>query len=57
VLPQTGEVIMRADGIGSKNDIEFRSYRKYSADTSITFDDTDDKPGAEEPKPEQSPKP
>jgi hypothetical protein len=57
LLPQTGEVIMRADGIGSKNDIEFRSYRKYSADTSITFDDTDDKPGAEEPKPEQSPKP
>ncbi len=52
VLPQTGEVIMRADGIGTKNDISFRSYRKYSADTTITFDDADvtAAPGAEKPE-------
>ena len=46
LLPQSGEVIMRADGIGSKNNIEFRTYRKYSADTSITFDDKDEEPPA-----------
>ena len=33
---------MQAQGIGSRNEIEFRSYRKYSADTSITFDDPGD---------------
>ena len=43
LLPVRGEIVMRAQGVGSKNNIEFRSYRKYSADTSITFDDTDDK--------------
>jgi hypothetical protein len=43
LLPVNGTVIMRADGVGSKNEIDFRSYRKYSADTSISFDDSDDK--------------
>ena len=43
LLPVNGTVIMRADGVGSKNEINFRSYRRYSADTSITFDDSDDK--------------
>jgi hypothetical protein len=43
LLPVNGQIVMRAEGVGSKNEIEFRSYRKYSADTSITFDDTDDK--------------
>jgi hypothetical protein len=41
LLPVSGEVIMKADGIGTKNEIAFRSYRKYSADTTITFDDAD----------------
>lgn len=52
LLPVSGTVIMRSDGVGSKNDIDFRSYRKYSADTSITFDDTgdDDKDSAPPPK-------
>lgn len=52
LLPVNGTVIMRADGMGSKNEIDFRSYRKYSADTSITFDDTgdDDKDAAPPPK-------
>jgi hypothetical protein len=42
LLPLKSEVIMRADGIGTRNDIEFRSYKKYSADATITFDDSDD---------------
>jgi hypothetical protein len=44
LLPLTSEVIMREGRIGSKNDIEFRRYQKYNADTSIKFDDTDDPP-------------
>jgi hypothetical protein len=51
LLPLTGQLIMRAEGVGTKNDIEFRSYRKYSADTSITFDDKDE-PAAPEQKPD-----
>jgi hypothetical protein len=43
LLPSAGEIVMRAEGVGSKNEIDFRMYRKYSADTSITFDDSDDK--------------
>jgi hypothetical protein len=42
LLPVNGTVIMRADGVGSKNEIDFRSYKKYSADTSIKFDDAAD---------------
>jgi len=53
LLPQGGTIVMRADGVGSKNEIEFRSYRKYSADTSITFDDSDD--GQAKPDPNQKP--
>ena len=44
LLPVNGTVIMRADGIGNKNEIDFRSYRKYSADATITFDDSDKDP-------------
>lgn len=43
LLPASGEIVMRTQGTGNKNEIEFRSYKKYSADTSITFDDADDK--------------
>jgi hypothetical protein len=43
LLPQAGEIVMRTEGIGRRNELEFRSYRKYSADTSITFDDAEDK--------------
>lgn len=50
-LPLSSEVIMRAEGVGTKNDIDFRSYRKYSADTSIKFDAADDDPPADEKKP------
>jgi hypothetical protein len=52
LLPVNGTVIMRVAGVGSKNEIDFRSYKKYSADTSITFDssDIDDKSQPEPPK-------
>jgi hypothetical protein len=58
LLPLGGTIVMRADGVGSKNEIEFRSYRKYSADTSITFDDKDDPPAPSDQNPDaQIPKP
>ena len=41
LLPQTGTVISRVQGVGNKNEIEFRSYKKYSADATITFSDVD----------------
>jgi hypothetical protein len=62
LLPVSGQVIMKADGTGTKNEIEFRSYRKYSADTSITFDDADadtptkDTPGKDTPAKDTPPK-
>jgi hypothetical protein len=42
LLPWKSSVLMRHDRMADKNDIEFRGYRKYSADTSIKFDDVDD---------------
>lgn len=42
LLPQNGTAISRVQSVGSKNEIDFRGYKKYSADTSITFSDTDD---------------
>ena len=44
MLPVSAEVIMRSDRIANRNEIEFRAYRKYSADTSIKFDDIDEEP-------------
>jgi len=41
LLPQSGTVISRTQGVGNKNEIDFRSYKKYSADATITFSDTD----------------
>jgi len=43
LLPATSSVQSRALNMGSRNEIQFRNYRKYAADTSITFDDVDDK--------------
>jgi hypothetical protein len=42
LLPAVSRVQMRNGRYASKNDIEFRGYKKYSADTSITFDDAED---------------
>jgi hypothetical protein len=39
LLPVNSDVTMRTGRIGSRNEIEFRKYQKYSADTSITFGD------------------
>ncbi len=41
LLPSTSTVLMRDGQVGSRNDIRWRSYRKYSADTTLTFDDSD----------------
>ncbi|MDP9052916.1 MAG: hypothetical protein M3N93_01225 [Acidobacteriota bacterium] len=57
LLPQRGEIVMRSQGVGSKNEIDFRTYRKYSADTSITFDDGDDKTAPGQPEGDKAPQP
>lgn len=41
LLPLKGQVFMTAADIVTRNDESFHNYRKYSADTSISFDDTD----------------
>ena len=46
LLPLKSEVIMAGDDYLSRNDEQFRIYRKYSADSEITFDDGDTKPVA-----------
>jgi hypothetical protein len=53
LLPMSAQVIMRHDRIANKNEIEFRGYRKYSADTSIKFEDSDDPAVPEDQKTEQ----
>jgi hypothetical protein len=50
LLPMAADVLMRHDRMANKNEIEFRSYRRYSADTSITFDDADDTAAADDQK-------
>jgi hypothetical protein len=57
LLPLYSQVQSRAGRFGSRNEIEFRKYQKYAADTSIKFDDTEDTSLPEEDKKEQSPKP
>ena len=52
LLPLVSQVQMRNGRYASKNDIEFRSYKKYSADTSIKFDDTEDPTPIEDQKPD-----
>jgi hypothetical protein len=41
LLPLKGQVFMTASDILTRNDESFHNYRKYSADASISFDDTD----------------
>jgi hypothetical protein len=53
LLPLKSQVTMRDGLIGTRNEIEWRSYRKYSADTNIIFD-TGDTPAAD-PKKDQPP--
>ena len=44
LLPLTSQVTMRDGHVASRNIITWSLYRKYSADTSITFDPADDTP-------------
>jgi hypothetical protein len=50
LLPLKSETMMSADGILSKNDTEFRLYRKYSAEAEIKYDITPDPLPDEKPK-------
>ncbi|HVW86682.1 MAG TPA: hypothetical protein VHB50_18480, partial [Bryobacteraceae bacterium] len=52
LLPLSSEVTMRTGRIANRNEIDFRQYRKYSADTTIKFDDVDEPP-AENQTPEK----
>jgi hypothetical protein len=49
LLPIASDVTMRSGRIASRNEIEFRKYQKYSADTSITFDASDEDAKTETP--------
>jgi len=55
LLPVTSDVTLRTGRIGSRNEIAFRLYQKYSADTIIKFD-TDDDPPTEADQPNQQKK-
>jgi hypothetical protein len=50
LLPLKGQVFMTADDIVTRNDESFHNYRKYSADASISFDDTDIPPDVPDSK-------
>jgi hypothetical protein len=54
LLPLRSQVKMRDGHVASLNEIEWRQYRKYSADTSITFDTEDDKPLSDDKTKEQA---
>ena len=41
LLPLKGQVFMTATDIVTRNDESFHNYRKYSADSAISFDDTE----------------
>ena len=57
LLPMYSQVQSRAGRFGSRNEIEFRKYQKYAADTSIKFDDVEEPAISEDQKKEQPPKP
>jgi hypothetical protein len=56
LLPIASDVTMRSGRIASRNEIAFRKYQKYSADTSITFDAADDDPKGETPPNSETPR-
>ncbi|HEX5229469.1 MAG TPA: hypothetical protein VFW44_17280, partial [Bryobacteraceae bacterium] len=37
LLPLTFELRSRDGGIGTKNDVDYSEYRKFTADSSVTF--------------------
>ena len=50
LLPLKSETQMSADGVLSRNDTEFRLYRKYSAEAEIKYDITPDPLPADQTK-------
>lgn len=54
LLPSVSTLQMRDGHVASRNEIEWRKYQKYSANTTITFEAGDDKPAADDKK-EQPP--
>ena len=57
LLPLRSQVQMRDGHVAWRNEIEWRQYRKYSADTTLTFDTGDDKPLSDDKTKEQAPGP
>ena len=53
LLPLRSQVQMRDGHEASRNEIEWRQYRKYSADTNIVYDTGDDKPLSDDKTKEQ----
>ncbi|MFB3826424.1 MAG: hypothetical protein ACE15B_06625 [Bryobacteraceae bacterium] len=56
LLPLRAEVRMRADRVLTKNEVEFRMYRKFSAETQLKFDVDTPAPLSDEQTKEQPPK-
>ena len=54
LLPLRSQVQMRDGHIASRNELEWRQYRKYSADSTIKFDTGDDAPLGDDKTKEQS---
>jgi hypothetical protein len=50
LLPLKGQVFMTASDIVTRNDESFHNYRKYSADSAISFDDTEIPPDVPDSK-------
>jgi hypothetical protein len=50
LLPLTAEFRSFVDTTATKNNVEFRNYRKFSADTSVNFDDPEAQPLLNEDK-------
>jgi len=50
LLPLTAEFRSFVDKTATKNNVEFRNYRKFSADTSVNFDDPELQPLLNEDK-------
>lgn len=53
ILPMMAQVHLRAGKVNQRNDIEFHNYRKFSADTTLKFDDVTPDPIPEDKTKEQ----
>jgi len=57
MLPMMAQVHLRAGRVNQRNDIEFRNYRKFSADTNLKFEELTDDPLPDDKTKEQPIKP